>query len=234
MKQLYFWGLQPKSLLVSNFKYLARWWCSIFCGFLLFGLSAKAADPYHAFTTENAYVWDTPGYSWKDCRAMDSSAKYDSDLDRTLTDMRFGQGGQKACQGRQVLLEPGTHVAIIRNDKGEPLTEERDLIFSGNLIKKKFYRVWMRDKKTGKDYRGWIAESQLTRPTPEKEDETVKPEPVSAIDKPDCPPADAKPGSSKASNGTPQVQREVEIQCNLRHPISFSFIAISTTASEYS
>lgn len=138
---------------------------------------------------------------------MDPNSTYGSQLEQTLTELRYGAGANEICQQRTDFPESGTQIAIIADNKGEMISQEHDILFGETTIKKKFYRVWFRNAE-GKEVKGWISEDQLSKPTTYKEDTTVKPDPPPIVQpkEPECPPV-----GSNASNGVPEVKKQVEV-----------------------
>jgi hypothetical protein len=118
-------------------------------------------------STEKAFIWTQPGYSWADCRPLEPKEpenKFKSKQDETLTMSRFNAGAKRVCQMRDKkrdLLSAGDSVEILTRN-GKMVTESHDIIISGELMKKQFYLVNYRGQM------GWMSEDQITEPAPKE------------------------------------------------------------------
>lgn len=164
---------------------------------MVYCFSAIASQQAYV-SDKSAYVWSVPGFSWKECRCENSDACFPTNEDLRLSLERYSHGGAEACQSRGPLLEAGDELEVLTNDKGKPITADKDLIFSGKLVPKKFYKVKVKGK-NGKSFIGWISEHQITSPSDQKEAEKEEPE---VADSKPCPPVKSKNTNSPKELGT--------------------------------
>lgn len=112
--------------------------------------------------TSKAFIWNKPGYSWKDCRPEEAQSAYNNDEEKRITLERYNSGGKEICAARNAktdLFESGETLEIVMQN-GKPVYDEtHKVIFSGNLMPKGFYKVKAKNGKVG-----WVSEDQVTRP----------------------------------------------------------------------
>lgn len=134
----------------------------LFSGPILFFFSAEAAEGLFASVfDQKAFIWDRPGFSWRDCRDLDSEAKYYSEVDKKLTKERAA-GSEGACENRGELLSEGDNVKILTEENNLPVSVEKEIITTSGLQTATFYHVQI--FKNGAVVRGWMAADQLTKP----------------------------------------------------------------------
>jgi hypothetical protein len=117
------------------------------------------ADLSASIYIEKAFLWDRPGFTWKDCRAHEPNAPFFSANDRALT-MKRASESKPACDNRQILLSAGEQVKIFTDKNDQPIEVEKEMIVGDKILKKNFFQVQI--FKNGKLIKGWIPASQLT------------------------------------------------------------------------
>ncbi len=186
---------------------------------LFFSVSAwaQAQVPLEAFvSTEKAFIWRKPGYSWSDCRPLEPdapSSRFKSAEDEQLTMRRFNSGGREVCLSRDQkkdLLSSGDPVEIVTDKKGKVITEDHEIIIGGDLMEKKFYFVQAQGRE------GWMSEDQLTEPAPKEfPREDVK------KDDPYCPPKSKSANQFKGlALQIPELQNAIDEKIALAPPKS--------------
>jgi hypothetical protein len=142
---------------------------------LFIGSTAVAGSMESEVTDEQAHIWKTPGYTWRDCRPLEWKKfkdSYANPEDKIISKKRYESGGKEACLERKDerdLFKAEAELEVLTDSNGEPMTainpksktDEFEVNIRGEPVKIQYYRV-----KSSTGVEGWMASSQMARPRP--------------------------------------------------------------------